>query len=46
MYMYVGIHVLKCLKEELVLATDKWLRTVSNFQNSYTTKELKYKSRY
>ena len=27
--MYVAIYVSRCLKEELVLAIDKWLQTVN-----------------
>ena len=43
--MYVGIHVLRCLKEEQTWATDKRLGVISNIMlfKSYTTKELKIK---
>ena len=42
--MYLGIHILKCLKEELAWATDKWFRITSNIILSYTTKEIKNKA--
>ena len=45
---YVGIRVWKCLQEELVWTTDKWLQVISNnynvIQNSDTTKKLKNKA--
>ena len=38
----VGIHVSRCLKEELLAwATDKWLCVIRYLKNSYSTKELK-----
>ena len=33
--MYVAIYVSRCLKEELVLAIDKWLQTVNKISISY-----------
>ena len=37
----MGVHILRCLKEELAWATDKWL---SNIMFSFTTKKLKNKA--
>ena len=42
---YVGVHILRYLKEELVWATDKWLGLFVIY-NSYTTKELRIKPFY
>ena len=28
--VYVGIHISRCSKEELLWITDKWLRVISN----------------
>ena len=39
---YVGIHVLRCLKEELAWARDKWLWIIIIW--CYTTKKLKNKA--
>ena len=44
--MYMNVHVMGCLKEELAWAIDKWLWVISNtnvIKNSYTTKKLKNK---
>ena len=42
---YVGVHILRYLKEELVWATNKWLGLFVIY-NSYTTKELRIKLFY
>ena len=42
---YMGIHVLRCLNEELTWIIDKELQAISNFKlNNYTTKELLIKA--
>ena len=40
---YVGMHISRCLKEELAWAIDKQLRFIS-YLNSYTTMKLNYKA--
>ena len=37
----VGVCISRCLKEEMVKATDKQLHVISNLKNNYSTKELK-----
>ena len=37
----VGVRISRCLKKELVKATNIWLHVISNLKNNYSTKELK-----
>ena len=37
---YVNVYILRCVKEELAWAIDRWLRVVSN-KISYSAKKLK-----